>query len=275
MNDVATVVVARHGERLDYQMRDAGENWTASAERPWDPPLTSHGQKQAQLLGRHLHKVLLQMQAPKISKVYASPFLRCRQTAAGVVRGRDSMRRSEASLGYYSVEPGLAESLNESWYRSWALPGADGTWGYKVDGKPEYDPATLHPAASKPVQDLLSIPEDDPMRKDTPPHTNITIPYTFEPRNLESRADQRHRMKETLDTLAETGSTIVLVSHGGPVTHLYEELTGNPWQRHGESSYCCYSIYQREEGQWTALRVNQAEYLNEKIQYERHVSSDD
>ena len=32
---------------------------------------------------------------------------------------------------------------------------------------------------------------------------------------------------------------------GGPVTHLYENLTGNDWSVHGESKYCCYSIYRR------------------------------
>ena len=35
------------------------------------------------------------------------------------------------------------------------------------------------------------------------------------------------------------------LSVGGPVTHLYENLTGNDWSVHGESKYCCYSIYRR------------------------------
>lgn len=46
---------------------------------------------------------------------------------------------------------------------------------------------------------------------------------------------------------------------GGPVTHLYESLTGNHWNKHGDSKYCCYSIYQQEERNdtWTPVVVNQ------------------
>ncbi len=46
---------------------------------------------------------------------------------------------------------------------------------------------------------------------------------------------------------------------GGPVTHLYDSLTGNKWTVHGVSKYCCYSIYQQKEGEetWTPLVVNQ------------------
>lgn len=43
------------------------------------------------------------------------------------------------------------------------------------------------------------------------------------------------------------------------MTHLYESLTGNNWNLHGVSKYCCYSIYQQEEGddKWKPLVVNQ------------------
>ena len=64
------------------------------------------------------------------------------------------------------------------------------------------------------------------------------------------------------------GETIVLVSHGGPVTHLYKSVTGNDWNAHGQSKYCCFSIYQKEydvedddskdakSNKWTPLIVN-------------------
>ena len=46
---------------------------------------------------------------------------------------------------------------------------------------------------------------------------------------------------------------------GGPVTHLYESLTGNKWTVHGTSKYCCYSIYRQKEGEetWEPLVVNE------------------
>lgn len=54
-----------------------------------------------------------------------------------------------------------------------------------------------------------------------------------------------------------SGNTLYVL--GGPVTHLYESLTGNKWDVHGESKYCCYSIYQQTDGEdtWTPLVVNQ------------------
>ncbi|KAG7342183.1 phosphoglyceromutase [Nitzschia inconspicua] len=77
------VVVARHGERWDYLQRDAGKGkeWIECAERPWDPPLSPNGLKQALRLGEHLGIKLQELGLPPISAVYTSPFLRCRQTA--------------------------------------------------------------------------------------------------------------------------------------------------------------------------------------------------
>ena len=42
------IFVMRHGEREDYSCRDRGENWTKSAARPFDPPLTPNGMIQGE-----------------------------------------------------------------------------------------------------------------------------------------------------------------------------------------------------------------------------------
>ena len=42
------IFVARHGERVDYQWRERGDNWQSQAERPWDTPLTAAGHKQGE-----------------------------------------------------------------------------------------------------------------------------------------------------------------------------------------------------------------------------------
>jgi broad specificity phosphatase PhoE len=84
-------------------------------------------------------------------------------------------------------------------------------------------------------------------------------------------------MMETVSKLSQPGTTVLLVSHGGPVTHLYEEMTGNNWSVHGESSYCCYSIYQQDADatsdnkKWSAVSVNETKYLHETVTTERHV----
>jgi broad specificity phosphatase PhoE len=287
----AVVIVARHGERLDYIMRDAGDNWIAQAERPWDPPLSDHGLEQGAKLGQHLQLELERLGLPPVSAIYTSPFLRCRQTAAFAMHGyskndTDKDATTTNQLPPVRIEQGLAESINESWYRSWALPGSNGTWGFHPPGQDIIDPVSLHPASKQPALSLLdwkakllSNPCSTGASFDMNyvSITTLKSSYSFYPKVLESRNDQRLRMMETVSQLAQPNTTVLLVSHGGPVTHLYEGMTGNNWNVHGESSYCCYSIYKKvaaAEGdkEWEALSVNESKYLDEKLTTERHVS---
>ena len=284
----AYIIVARHGERLDYVTRDSGGNWTASADRPFDSPLTAHGKEQAFKLGQHVAKEMKRLGIPSISDIYSSPLWRCRQTAAGVLRGISTTEPGLDCPSHVKVELGLAESINESWYRSWALPGSDGTWGYKPPGVKRkdhvIDPETLHPLAKSPVQPLLDWKAHAKAEADEDSSlldfsyqssTSLETPYCFHPPLMESRDDQRRRMFQAVEAVGKPGKTILLVSHGGPVTHLYEELTGNPWHVHGESSYCCYSIYKRKTHatgiDWEVLAVNEKDYLHEKAVTECHV----
>lgn len=67
--------VIRHAARME------DVTWLAAAERPWDPPLTDEGKAQAWQAGLELRR-----EEWNISMVLCSPFLRCVQTAAEVVR---------------------------------------------------------------------------------------------------------------------------------------------------------------------------------------------
>jgi broad specificity phosphatase PhoE len=215
------VVVVRHGERLDYVMRDAGQNWVASASRPWDPPLTTNGMEQAKSLGKALPQILDRHNLPSnIKSIYASPFLRCRQTALGIAESI----RSDDSNTKVKVELGLAESINENWFRSWAVEGTDGTWGYLKKTMPELDPMTLHPASLMPVQPLLDWKASGDETAASCPcmdsaHTSKTTletPYQFHPPQFESFKTQRTRMEQTLTQLSDDhiDETFVMVSHG-------------------------------------------------------------
>ena len=279
---VSVIVVARHGERLDYYIRDnpdaasGNTNWVATASRPFDPPLTMHGREQAVKLGRHLAAELEKLNLPQISEIYSSPLLRCRETAIGARSGLVS----EVESLPIRVEPGLVESINEPWYRSWALPGSDGTWGFYIDDKKAYDPEMIHSLAKQPVQALLEEwKSDDRLDLAYVPKTSVLKPYCFNPPLFETNIQQRSRMKDVVAAVSETrGKSVLLVSHGGPVTHLYEELTGNFWFVHGESKYCCYSIYINTsadtENSWKPLQVNQSEYLNEKMHGDQYIDDD-
>ena len=255
------------------------------------------------LVGRILKDMNLN---PKIAAVYSSPFLRCRQTAASIIQGASSLLPSEnadtndgnsvvdydqktiANQLKVKVEIGLAESINENWYRSWCINGTDGTWGYKRKEIPDLDPdkVSMDPRALQPVAKLLDWkkrPTDaadgivnEMMDNNYQSRTSLGGSYSLaggNRPNLESFRTQRDRMAKTMNLLSDEHSldgnddeTIVLCSHGGPVTHLYESLTGNNWTEHGEGRYCCFSIYQKEEegstsddndgSKWTPLVVN-------------------
>lgn len=58
-------------------------SWAITADKKWDPPLVEAGKTRAFNTGRKLRENL----GFPIHRVFVSPFLRCLQTAAGVVSG--------------------------------------------------------------------------------------------------------------------------------------------------------------------------------------------
>lgn len=93
---MSKIFIVRHGMRLDHE----DKNWKETAERPFDPPLSANGLKQAEQTGRYL-------QGQGITAVYASPLIRAMQTATEIVEFLDLP---------ICVEPGLIEWLNPKWY---------------------------------------------------------------------------------------------------------------------------------------------------------------
>lgn len=160
--NTTTVIVARHGERLDYYLRDFKDSNYLSlptTQSPWDPPLTNRGRLHGKALGAKIQEVLYDLNnrsenssihnrmahdddvkkiAP-LSFVYASPMIRCVQTAMEAVKGYNYRRQQQYHENdedsnnderlKVRIEPGLMESMNEKWYRSWCLPDSNGTWG--------------------------------------------------------------------------------------------------------------------------------------------------
>ena len=233
------VVVVRHGERQDYVDRDNGGNWIEQNvdQRPWDPPLTTNGLAQAKQLGSELPSILKKHGLPGVKAVYSSPFLRCRQTAMGILAsqkvstddGDTTASGSDKGEPKVKVELGLAESINENWYRSWAIPGTDGSWGYMKQELPydELDQSRLHPASVEPVQGLLDwkVTQSDVSLKwvhsamdlEYTSKSNIESPYCMgHPHMFESQNMQRRRMADTLELLSEShvNETFAIVSHG-------------------------------------------------------------
>ncbi|KAL1818677.1 hypothetical protein ACET3Z_013546 [Daucus carota] len=102
------IVVMRHGDRID----NFDPSWAINAERKWDPPLIEAGKTRAFNTGRKLRENL----GFPIHRIFASPFLRCLQTAAGVLSGLCSNygdpTRIDVTNLKVSIEYGLCEMLN-------------------------------------------------------------------------------------------------------------------------------------------------------------------
>ncbi|KJE94406.1 hypothetical protein CAOG_05049 [Capsaspora owczarzaki ATCC 30864] len=101
-----TIYIVRHAERLD--LVDA--TWIPAAARPWDPPVSEHGLRQARHTGSRLARY-------PVARVFTSPFLRCMQTAAEIVAGMAG-DESLASQVLVNVEHGLAEFMCKAWFEA-------------------------------------------------------------------------------------------------------------------------------------------------------------
>ena len=131
-------------------MQARGENWLKTAEQPWNTPITEHGAAQARALGRAVRRHCAELGIPLPSRVASSPLLRCVQTARAAIEGMEVDQR-------IGLEFGLCETMCEDWYRSWAVPGADGTWGgHEGMGRGvEVDASLLHPLARATGSELV------------------------------------------------------------------------------------------------------------------------
>mmetsp|Transcript_63326 Transcript_63326/g.187160 ORF Transcript_63326/g.187160 Transcript_63326/m.187160 type:complete len:317 (-) Transcript_63326:91-1041(-) len=273
------LIAARHGERRDYIERDAGGNWIPTTSRPWDPPLSDAGHEQVRELGRRVARSLRQHNLPPVSFVYSSPLLRCCQTAAGAIVGLEEEGMTDGGRNLkIRIEHGVVESLCEKWYRSWCLPGSDGTWGYcppqsdlvvrggSAASAWTVDVSTINPNAKVPAPELFLSPSDMEERLkgscgekvQTRSDGLIDMEYTTPVAPLsesfcwgkfESRKMQLARAKNLTDKLAarHPNETILLLSHGSPVTHMFEVISGEDWTAHGVCGYASFSTYVHEK----------------------------
>ena len=270
------LVVIRHGERLDYAEREAGNNWGASAEQPWDPPLTPAGLDQAARAGARIAQVCGErgISLPKLC--YTSPLQRCGQTicqaAGGLACGLSSMR----------IEAGLVESSGEDWYRSWAVPGADSTWGGPAGCKSGVAVAEteLHPAALQPAMSLLNSPEAmedkcagcEPQLSVDRDYMQLGSMVMYNWSRMETEGETAQRLKRTAEQLlhAAQGNTVLVCTHGGPSTFLFTQLTGESEEAFGPCGYTAFSIYKYSKAPdgavvWTKIVVNDVEHLGGEV----------
>ena len=224
---LASLVIVRHGERTDY----VTEGWTAAATRPWDPPLTTKGHKQATLAGSAIAAHLKRLGLPPVSAVFTSPLLRCAETAIGIAK--------EVDIVAVVPEIDLVETICENWYYSWAIPGANGQWGGPLGSKApkdSFEPAQLRVQALDDFSTLylsaaqLRAQLDDGHFIDdttTPVASVSSRGYRWEMYEEEVQTGERvgeFGAAKSLEELASGGGTVVVCTHGGPSSVAVEHL---------------------------------------------------
>lgn len=213
--------------------------------------------------------------------------MRCAQTASSAA----------TPLGVKELHlcTALAETMSEDWYRSWATPGSDSTWGGSGENTVgnHVERSLIHPAALGPSFDCFMDAEAlTTMLTDHGDKTGVKIVTTegiqhsspFLPYNWDSpekSEEQAARMKQfcygVKDSDAFNGSeaySVLLVSHGGPTTGLYSSLSGT--NKHPSTGYTGLYAYcwdkreikelesekgSAEEGRWKALIIANHDHL--------------
>ena len=219
--------VARHAARVDYAERDAGSNWTAKAERPWDPPLTAEGARQGLALGAGCAAAAQRLEVPQVTRVVSSPFVRAIQTAAAAARA--------LGVGEVAVEPGMAEIMSDKWFGHWAVAGADSTWG----GPQTKGPQPARPEAATPAGGLIADPAvhagatlgADVAISAQPPAVAFEE-LSYIEASPETYDLMRPRVERTLRALAERwpGESVLVISHGSTCMQAYELCTGETFK---------------------------------------------
>eukprot|EP01065_Artemidia_motanka_P051964 TRINITY_DN9262_c0_g1_i4.p1 TRINITY_DN9262_c0_g1~~TRINITY_DN9262_c0_g1_i4.p1 ORF type:complete len:280 (+),score=70.79 TRINITY_DN9262_c0_g1_i4:52-840(+) len=231
------VLLARHAERVDYTESDK-RGWVAAAARPWDSPITESGREQARRLGKRIADGCKEggefSTVPKPTVVYSSPFIRAVQTAVEAAK--------ELGIAEVRIEEGLSECLCEDWYKSWALPTSDSTWGGPPGVDQSCPDSEVKPEASDPgvlcIRSAAELSEVVPqVRAD---HGSVTQlrGRGLAWRNWESHESVAERGARTVRTrqAEHPDESALYVSHGAPTFLIPGPLTG----RQGEPGcgYC-------------------------------------
>jgi len=218
--------------------------------------------------------MLIENGLPPVSRALSSPFVRCVDTCS----------RAAIASGYpgkLCIEPAIAETVCDEWYYSWAIPGADANWAGPSHcrvGNRKVPLDKMHPAALRPVGTLFLNPED----LNAPEHcgpSGVDLNYvpvvaasdlTRSAYKQESKAEasQKLAVLECCEALYP-GETVLLCSHGGPCSEMYEHLITSTDQekslnersgsksptraRVGKVGYTALFLVVKVAGSWLAL----------------------
>lgn len=121
---VTTIILLRHGHRLAWTLDPSTGTYSSThpypTRLPADPPLASHGVRQAKETGAFLVEELLPAAREGRLRVYSSLFYRCLETLAPTVQGLRDALGGEVERSGVSVkvrgERGFSEWFGKAWF---------------------------------------------------------------------------------------------------------------------------------------------------------------
>ncbi|UJR11443.1 hypothetical protein I4U23_015622 [Adineta vaga] len=178
------IYFVRHGERVDH----SNTQWAKDAQFPNDPPLHDNGKQQANELG--VYAAQLQ---PRITHIYASPFLRTIQTAL-IIADRLNQNSSSSNVNTkIRIEPGFGEFYEEEY-----------EWNSK--------------RIFRAVEDLVEIPHNTEYFDKN--YQSLFNEKYYLDLGIEKREHLRDRLKRMLQRLLEVHKddcNILIVTHAATV----------------------------------------------------------
>ncbi|KAJ0246582.1 Phosphoglycerate mutase family protein [Hirschfeldia incana] len=225
------VFVMRHGHRLD----NFEPLWTATATRPWDPPLFKDGVVRAFRTGQ---RIGTQTGFP-IHRVFVSPFFRCIQTASKVVEALSSLPNAMSSIDKpklvkVAIEYGLCEMMNSTAIWPQVSP---------PDGKFDFNISELEAMFPEGMVDH----NVDPIYKEVPEWG-------------ETVGDCRERYVKVVKTLADKYPTenLLLITHGEGLDTTFSTFFKDATVH--KVDYCAYVELRREVSSKDGDVVETGEY---------------
>ena len=157
---VKTILLLRHGHRIAWILDPTTGRYTSNhpypTRLPADPPLASHGVRQAQETAEHLATILRDEVCQDRLRVYSSLFYRCLETLKPTIeRLRDVQGQSAKQSLYVRGERGLGEWFGKAWFQQ---PAPADPGRLKNDYFPwvdeEYESRVLPHSSGERIQEL-------------------------------------------------------------------------------------------------------------------------
>lgn len=180
------VYFARHGERIDW----IDKTWLKTADRSTDPPLSPYGLQQAHELGVYIAGI-----KPRITHIYASPFLRTIQTALQAANELNKNVTSTNELTKIRIEPGYGEY-------------------FFPDSCPSWNENSIY----RPLNQILNIVQNTTYF-DEDYDSIIKADYYLQMKK-ETRQQLRHRLQRIIQNMLDihiTDCNILIVTHAAPL----------------------------------------------------------